>query len=376
VHQAQADLKRISDAMLRRDDAAKKIFPRGDPRIVLFIDDLDRCPPKKVVETLEAVQLLVKTKLFVVVLAIDAQYVTLCLEKEYEDILSQERHPSGLDYIEKIVQLPYRVPPISAECMKSYLQEQMNAKKEESLESFYPEEVSESEKDRTEADDTPSPAPASAPLFSENGTDEATSDEETQKVGTAQSEPDSSESEESHTGTDSVIEAAQSDSMAVFLPTEELDFTWKELESLENASLFSGVSPRSSKRLANVLKLMKIIWYRRDQTPEASIKEACILILAVCASNSKSLCRRMCKVLAKIEQTTSMPTECDNLKDFIEQALSGTKINSEICIGIFEKVKWKDNEEWTLVKNDLRLLRSFSFVGEYNESEEDIHRGL
>ena len=79
VHQAQADLKQISVAMLN----SKRSFPRGDPRIVLFIDDLDRCPPKKVVETLEAVQLLVKTRLFVVVLAIDAQYVTLCLEKEY-----------------------------------------------------------------------------------------------------------------------------------------------------------------------------------------------------------------------------------------------------------------------------------------------------
>ncbi len=72
VHQAQRHLKHISDAML--NSKQKKSFPRGDPRIVLFFDDLDRCPPKKVVETLEAVQLLVKTKLFVVVLAIDAKY--------------------------------------------------------------------------------------------------------------------------------------------------------------------------------------------------------------------------------------------------------------------------------------------------------------
>ena len=127
---------------------------------------------------------------------------------------------------------------------------------------------------------------------------------------------------------------------------------------------------------------MKIIWYHRDQTPdedtphEVSMNEACLLILALCASNSRSVGKEMCKVLAKIEQTSSLPTDCDNLKDFIEQALSETKINSEICIGIFEKVKWKDDEEWTLVKNDLRLLRSFSFIGEYNESEEDIHHGL
>ena len=46
-----------------------KIFPRGRPRIVLFIDDLDRCEPDKVVDALEAIQLLVKTNLFVVIMS-------------------------------------------------------------------------------------------------------------------------------------------------------------------------------------------------------------------------------------------------------------------------------------------------------------------
>jgi len=34
-------------------------------------------------------------------------------------------------------------------------------------------------------------------------------------------------------------------------------------------------------------------------------------------------------------------------------------------------VKWEDDEQWKLVKKDLRLLRSFSFVGEYNKSVGD-----
>ncbi len=94
-----------------------------------------------------------KTKLFVVVMAIDAQYVTLCLEKEYEDILRQERHPSGLDYVEKIVQLPYRVPPISADYMKSYLQAQMKTKMKETRKSSHPEKVSgESKRSRSNDD--------------------------------------------------------------------------------------------------------------------------------------------------------------------------------------------------------------------------------
>ena len=183
---------------------------------------------------------------------------------------------------------------------------------------------------------------------------------------------------------------AQSESKEpmVSIPTKELKFTWKELQSLKDACVFSGVGPRSTRRLVNVFKLMKIIWYRRDQTPgvdtahEVSMKDTCVLMLALCASNSKSVRQEMCKILAKIEQTTSMPADCYNLKDFIKIALRGvdctrlTKINSEKCNGTFEKVRWKDYKEWNLVKNDLRLLRSFSFVGEFNELVDDIRYEL
>ena len=45
-------------------------LPRID-RIVVYIDDLDRCPPDRVVQVLEAVQLLLAVPLFVVVVAVD-----------------------------------------------------------------------------------------------------------------------------------------------------------------------------------------------------------------------------------------------------------------------------------------------------------------
>ncbi|MEZ5024500.1 MAG: P-loop NTPase fold protein [Chitinophagales bacterium] len=40
-------------------------------RIVLYIDDLDRCPPKKVVEVLQAIHLILAFPLFVVVVGVD-----------------------------------------------------------------------------------------------------------------------------------------------------------------------------------------------------------------------------------------------------------------------------------------------------------------
>jgi len=45
------------------------VFPRGKPRIILIIDDLDRCSDDIVVQAIEALQLLVKTE----------QFLLLCL---------------------------------------------------------------------------------------------------------------------------------------------------------------------------------------------------------------------------------------------------------------------------------------------------------
>lgn len=106
-------------------DFLKEIFPRGHARVVVYIDDLDRCPPDKVVEVLEAVQLLIRTPLFIAVLGIDERYITRALEKYYAGVLSRHSKPSGADYLEKIIQLPYRVRPLSTSALEQYLKAQV-----------------------------------------------------------------------------------------------------------------------------------------------------------------------------------------------------------------------------------------------------------
>ena len=111
LHQVQRDLEELTDALVPNPNgdgqALSTLFPRGEPRVVLVIDDLDRCPPERVVEVLEAAQLLVKTPLFVLVIAVDLRFVTRALEKQYSQVLERDGEPSGLDYIEKIIQVPY-----------------------------------------------------------------------------------------------------------------------------------------------------------------------------------------------------------------------------------------------------------------------------
>jgi hypothetical protein len=135
MQQVKGDLAELSNRLLPppadsqefqwKVEQLQKVFPRGPARVVVYIDDLDRCPPRRVVQVLEAVQLLVKTPLFIAVLAIDERYITRALEQFYKGVLLRHGSPSGTDYLEKIIQLPYRVRPIMANTLETYLRAQV-----------------------------------------------------------------------------------------------------------------------------------------------------------------------------------------------------------------------------------------------------------
>jgi KAP family P-loop domain len=62
--------------------------PRPIDRIVLYIDDLDRCTPRQVVEVLQAVHLLLALDLFVVVVGVDPRWLLHSLRDQYRSTLT------------------------------------------------------------------------------------------------------------------------------------------------------------------------------------------------------------------------------------------------------------------------------------------------
>lgn len=82
-------------------------------RVLVLIDDLDRCEPAKAVEVLQAVNLLLNFPSFVVCLGIDARIITNAVENHYGGLLG-EAGASGYEYLDKIVQIPFRIPEPSA----------------------------------------------------------------------------------------------------------------------------------------------------------------------------------------------------------------------------------------------------------------------
>jgi hypothetical protein len=93
-------------------------------RIVLYIDDLDRCPSDRVVEVLQAVHLLLAFELFVVVVGVDSRWLLHALTEQYSAFggrFGEEHTPpdrgswttTPQHYLEKIFQIPLTLRPMN-----------------------------------------------------------------------------------------------------------------------------------------------------------------------------------------------------------------------------------------------------------------------
>jgi hypothetical protein len=131
------DFEKLSRLMTRSNDdyvAEKRINEQIAQRpvvsrIVLYIDDLDRCAAERVVEVLQLVHLLLAFPLFVCVAAVDPRWVTRCLKQApgLIDLTDKDREPkietddqfgvvaTPADYLEKIFQIPLWLRPVPSD---------------------------------------------------------------------------------------------------------------------------------------------------------------------------------------------------------------------------------------------------------------------
>jgi hypothetical protein len=89
-------------------------------KVVIFIDDLDRCDAKKAVEVLEAIKLLLDMERFIVFLALDARIITQEVEEHYGKVLV-DAEITGYEYLDKIVQIPFSIPDAPPDELYGYL---------------------------------------------------------------------------------------------------------------------------------------------------------------------------------------------------------------------------------------------------------------
>jgi hypothetical protein len=115
---------------LKKSEESKKFqkqFERPLERIILYIDDLDRCPNDRVVQVLEAVNLLMAYPLFVVVVGVDPRWVKNALDEKHSSQFGNQDNnispiePSG--YLEKIFQIPFQLKSANDSSVKHMLRE-------------------------------------------------------------------------------------------------------------------------------------------------------------------------------------------------------------------------------------------------------------
>ncbi len=85
-------------------------------RLVVFVDDLDRCLPESAIPVLEALKLFLDVEGCVFVLAMDREAIESAIRRRYQGEIKAR------EYLEKIVQVPFILPPIESEAMRSYVQ--------------------------------------------------------------------------------------------------------------------------------------------------------------------------------------------------------------------------------------------------------------
>ena len=122
------DFELLSELFLSKENEAslidKTLFKEGKTlqRIVLYIDDLDRCTDEKVLEVLQAVHLLMAFPLFTVIVGVDERSVHNALRyqqlKRYQNIESSMvrdniKEIDPREYLEKIFQIPFQLPEAS-----------------------------------------------------------------------------------------------------------------------------------------------------------------------------------------------------------------------------------------------------------------------
>lgn len=116
------DLERLSRLVAAQQERSAGPPAEGEyaiDRIVLYIDDLDRCPTEVVIKVLEAVHLLLAFPLFVVVVAVDSRWLASSLRTHYAQLGGDNAAPE--DYLEKIFQVPFVVRPLAVEVRQQML---------------------------------------------------------------------------------------------------------------------------------------------------------------------------------------------------------------------------------------------------------------
>ena len=94
--------------------------------LVIFIDDLDRCPPQNIKKVLESINLFFDKEGCFFIFGTDISLISKAIDSEYKDLEGF----SGMDYIKKMFQLQFDLPEIHEVDIKDFVETELEIEDE------------------------------------------------------------------------------------------------------------------------------------------------------------------------------------------------------------------------------------------------------
>jgi predicted KAP-like P-loop ATPase len=116
----------LSDKELRediisfRDDFDNLLKEANIDKLVVYIDELDRCSPETILDTLEAIRLFLYVGRSVFIIGADERHISYAVQSKFKEIKGIGID-IGKEYLEKIVQYPVRIPRLSTREVELYI---------------------------------------------------------------------------------------------------------------------------------------------------------------------------------------------------------------------------------------------------------------
>jgi len=105
------------------------VIANDGAKVVIFIDDLDRCEPDELIGVLEATKLFLDLRNVFFVLAMDKEVIDRAISIRYDKFdFAKERRPAiGAEYLEKMIQLPLHLFPIHPTQITGFIEDACKA---------------------------------------------------------------------------------------------------------------------------------------------------------------------------------------------------------------------------------------------------------
>lgn len=101
-------------------DFAELLAKTKIKRLVVFIDELDRCNPDTILETLEAIRLFLFAEGTSFIIGADERQVMYAVRKKFPEIKGN-KIDIGKEYLEKIIQYPVKIPQLGVHEVQFYI---------------------------------------------------------------------------------------------------------------------------------------------------------------------------------------------------------------------------------------------------------------